>query len=76
MIPANIDHIELLNDLNRMGWRDYKIGMMCDFSPGYISNLRSGVVRRISWQYGARIYNFWLDEREQLRAKSLVLATT
>lgn len=64
MIPANIDHCAIVEDLNRWGIVDYKIEIICGFSQGYISHVRAGRVRQMIYQRAARLYNFWLDERQ------------
>jgi len=64
MIPANIDHVAIVQDLNRWGYRDYKIELICGFSVGYVSQLKCGNVRQMVYQRAARLYNFWLAERD------------
>lgn len=62
MIPANIDHLAILIDLNSWGIRDYKIELICGFSVGYVSQIKGGNVKQMSYQRAARLYNFWFDE--------------
>ena len=62
MIPANIDQIALLADLNRLGWKDYMLTEALGFSEGYISQLKCGNVAQMSYQKAARLYNFWCEE--------------
>lgn len=67
MIPANIDHRQILQELNAWGLRDYKIEAICGFSVGYVAQLKSGNVKQMSYQRAARLYNFHQSEQE-LRA--------
>ena len=60
-IPANIDVIQLIADLNATGWRDYKIEAACGFSRGYIGQLKCGNVVTPNYQYAARLHNLWCD---------------
>lgn len=62
MIPANVDHVSILADLNGWGIRDYKIEAICGFSIGYVAQLKCGNVKQMSYQRAARLYNFWFDE--------------
>lgn len=62
MIPAEIDAIAILADLKRLGWIDYKIEIACGFSKGYIAQVRHGNVEAMAYQRGARLYNFWFDQ--------------
>ena len=63
-IPANIDVVTILSELNRYGWRDYKIEMLCGFSRGYVSQLKCGHVVLPNYRYAARLYNLWVDVRK------------
>ena len=65
MIPANIDHVAILLELNAWGLRDYKIEAICGFSVGYVAQLKCGNVQQMTYQRAARLYNFWFDERGQ-----------
>lgn len=64
MIPLALDIGSMLSDLNRWGWRDYKIEIACELSKGYVAQLRCGNIARISYPYAARLYNFWYAEAE------------
>lgn len=64
MIPANVDHIQILADLNIWGLRDYKIEAICGFSIGYVSYLKGNPDTRMSYDRAARLYNFWWDEQK------------
>lgn len=57
-IPDKINYLQLLNELNAVGWLDYKIGLAIDLDKEYISQLRSGRIKRPSYEYSARLYNF------------------
>lgn len=62
-IPANIDHLAVIADLNAWGLRDYKIEAICGFSVGYVAQLKCGNITKMSYQYAARLHNFWEDEQ-------------
>lgn len=64
MIPANIDHVSIVADLNARGLKDFKIETICGFSSGYIAQLKCGNVKQMTYQRAARLYNFWLSEVE------------
>ncbi len=71
MIPAGIDHLVLLADLKRWGWQDNKIELACAFSGGYVSQLKCGNIKDMSYSKAARLYNFWEAERDlQTRRES------
>lgn len=63
-VPLVIDIVQVINDLNRWGWRDQKIELACGCSGGYISKLRSGETQPINHRWGnvAPIYNLWVCE--------------
>jgi hypothetical protein len=69
-IPANIDHVAIVEDLKKWGLADQKIEIICGLSRGYISHVRAGHVRQMIYQRAARLYNFWFDE-VRLRAESI-----
>lgn len=71
MIPANIDHVQIIADLNAWGLGDYKIGAICGFSQSYIGQLKCGNIHRMSYDRAARLYNFWFDEAEARKASLL-----
>lgn len=64
-IPANIDHVALVEELNAWGYRDAKIELICGFSQGYILAIKKGRVGQMIYQRAARLYNFWEEERER-----------
>jgi hypothetical protein len=66
MIPANIDHVAIIADLNRRGLKDFKIETICGFSVGYVAHLRKSV-KQMTYQRAARLYNFWLSEADVSR---------
>lgn len=72
-IPANIDHVAIVQDLNAMGLRDAKIELVCGFSQGYVAAIKSGRVSQMIYQRAARLYNFWCDE---MRVRNLEGGTT
>lgn len=61
-IPANIDHVAIIKDLNRWGIGDRKIEAICGFSDGYARHAKAGNFVEMGYQKAARLYNFWLDE--------------
>jgi hypothetical protein len=78
MIPANVDHIGIIADLNTWGIRDYKIELCCNFSEGYVAQLKCGNVKQMAYQRAARLYNFWFEERVSratLQTQGLVATT-
>ena len=64
MIPANIDHKQILEDLNTWGLRDYKIEAICGYSVGYVGQLKTDKIVQMTYQRAARLYNFWFEERQ------------
>lgn len=64
MIPANIDYVALVEELNSFGIGDYKLELICGFSDGYIRHLKNGSYRDMTYQRAARLYNFWAEERK------------
>lgn len=64
MIPANIDLLGIIADLNRWGIGDRKIEAICNFSVGYATHTKNGKIKEMSYQKAARLYNFWLEECE------------
>lgn len=64
MIPANIDHAEIIRDLHGMGWLNYNIEQACGFSNGYVGQLTAGRVKQMTYQKAARLYNLWWSECE------------
>ena len=72
-IPANIDHVAIIKDLNRWGMRDAKIEMVCGFSQGYVIHVKAGRVQQMIYQRAARLYNLWFEE--QRRRMTCVMST-
>ena len=64
MIPANIDQVQIIGDLNRWGLNDYKITEILGFSEGYVAQLKCGNIAQMSQQRAARLWNFWWPERK------------
>lgn len=62
MIPANVDYLALLGDLNRWGIRDYKIEAICGLGNGHVAQLKCGAIKDMKYRNAARLYNFWFDE--------------
>lgn len=78
-IPANIDHVGIIAELNSWGWRDAKIELVCGFSQGYVLHIKAGDVKQMNYQRAARLYNLWFDEakeRDALVEPVQQLATT
>lgn len=61
MIPL-IDHLAIIHDLNRWGWRDFKIETVCGFSSGYVAQIKCGNVKAMAHERAVRLYNFWESE--------------
>lgn len=61
-IPANIDLVGMISDLNKWGIGDKKIEAICGFSQGYVTHMKAGRWRDMTYQRAARLYNFWWDE--------------
>ena len=72
-IPANIDHVAIIADLNRWGMRDAKIELVCGLSQGYVSHVKAGRVQQMIYQRAARLYNLWFEE--QRRRMTCVMST-
>jgi hypothetical protein len=62
MIPARLDYLAMIADLNRWGIRDYKIENICALNQGLIAKLKCAAQRSMGYEKAARLYNFWLDE--------------
>jgi hypothetical protein len=71
-IPVRIDVEQILRDLHALGWRDYKVEIICAMPRGMISKLRSGYIAQPSYGHAARLHNFWVDQSAFL----LTLSTT
>lgn len=61
-IPANIDYLALIAELNSWGIRDYKIESICGLAEGRIAKFKCGAQRSMIYENASRIYNFWVDE--------------
>jgi hypothetical protein len=64
MIPANLDYVSIVEELNSWGIVDYKIEVICGFSQGYIRHMKAGTYQDMTYQRAARLYNFWAEERQ------------
>lgn len=62
MIPANLDYMALVRDLNGWGIRDFKIEAICGLNQGLVAKLKCGAQRSMHYENAARLYNFWHDE--------------
>jgi hypothetical protein len=65
MIPMAIDSKQLIEDLSKWGWLDFKIETVCGFSRGYVAQIRCGNIKEMSYARAARLYNFWLEEEHK-----------
>lgn len=63
-IPANIDYLAIVEELNAWGLGDYKIEAICGFSQGYVGHMKNGRYHDMTYQRAARLYNFWCEERQ------------
>ena len=64
MIPAQIDTMQIVADLNAWGWRDYKIEIACGLGSGYIAQVRCENIREPAYGKAARLFNFWESQRD------------
>ena len=62
MIPAQVDVLQIVADLNAWGWRDYKIEVACGLGGGYIAQVRCGNIREPAYGKAARLFNFWEEQ--------------
>lgn len=62
MIPANLDYMSLIGDLNDWGIRDSKIEAICGLNQGLIAKFKCRAQRSMIYENAARLYNFWHDE--------------
>lgn len=62
MIPANIDIVAIIKDLNAWGLGDRKIEMICGFADGHITHIKAGRKGELGYSRAARLYNFWWEE--------------
>jgi hypothetical protein len=60
-LPANIDLRTMIAELNTAGMPDYKIELICSFSRGYISQVKTGHIQQVSYQKAARLFNLHAD---------------
>ena len=63
MIPEAIDPRAVINELNSLGLRDYKIEIACGFTPGYVSQIRCGNVKTPAYSHAAKLLNLLEQER-------------
>lgn len=76
MIPADIDPVQLLNDLHAAGWKDHKIELALGYSVGYCAKMRAGPRPERPYQLIARLYNFWFDQTQGTATRQTVNTTT
>ena len=62
MIPIEIDVVQIIDDLVRMGWKPQKIEIALGYSSGYVAKLRGGPRPERPYQMVARLYNLWCEE--------------
>jgi hypothetical protein len=65
VIPANLDYLAILADLNDWGIRDYKIEAICGFGVGHVAQLKCGAIKDMKYPNAARLYNFWFSEAQE-----------
>lgn len=58
MLPESIDCLQLILELNKSGWKDYKIEQATGLPVGYIAALKSARVKNPRYETAALIYNF------------------
>jgi hypothetical protein len=69
-----IDSKQLIEDLSKWGWLDFKIETVCGFSRGYVAQIRCGNIKEMSYARAARLYNFWLEEEHKNKPAPQVTA--
>lgn len=62
-IPAGVDHLEIIRELETWGWKGTKIEAACGFSGGYVSMLKAGKIMEMSYNRAARLFNLWESEK-------------
>lgn len=61
-MPADIDYLGILADLNAWGIRDYKIEAMCGLPEGRVAKIKCGATKSMIYANAARLYNLWESE--------------
>jgi hypothetical protein len=61
MIPTEVNWKGVLDELNQIGIPDGKVELICNFTPGYIAQIRCGNIACLGWKNGAKLLNL-LDE--------------
>lgn len=64
MIPANIDYVAIIQELNGWGYGCFKIDTICGYSEGYTVKMLDGDFQNMTYPRAARLYNFWWEERQ------------
>jgi hypothetical protein len=64
-IPPMLDFDMILSDLHSVGWVDQKLDTFLGFGNGYVRQLRTGQIKKISLVAASRIHNLWADEMER-----------
>lgn len=64
MIPAQIDILNIVQDLRALGWTDYKVEIAAGLTQGYIAQCRGGNIRQPAYDKAARLYNFWVQQTQ------------
>jgi transcriptional regulator with XRE-family HTH domain len=65
MIPEEINVLSVLAELQALGWKDYKIEMECEFTRGYVAQIRCGNVEMPAYQKLAKLLNLLERSRVQ-----------
>lgn len=63
MIPANLDYVSMIEDLNGFGWTDYRLDAILGYSAGYCAQVRCRNIKDPTYPKASRLYNFWFAER-------------
>lgn len=61
-IPTEIDFPALIQQLKDLKWSDREIEDECGFRHGYLTQVRGGYIKEMSYDKGAKLYNLWLRE--------------
>jgi len=57
VIPEDVNWIGVLDELNILGWNDSSIDLACQFTPGYVAQLRCGNIEKVGYDKGSKMIN-------------------
>jgi len=73
LMPEELDHRQLLKELNEVGWIDEKISVALNWNSGYVRQLKNGSVQNMGYRNAAKLYNF---HAMQIKGKDIVSASS